>query len=268
MSGNTVFRFANSSVLAVASVDANRVVTSEDIDDQLAATYERLGLRPGLLGGVAGIRERRWWDDGVTYVDGAAMAGAKALAQSGTDPADVGLMINTSVSRAHLEPSTAVAVHHALGLPRSCQNFDVTNACLGFVNGMELAAAMIDSGQIDYALVVNGEDSQAVQEATLARLCGPDSTAADVMGNFATLTLGSGAVAMVLGQLEPRVEEPLEVGSHHVVVPDAQVVVLGRRPAHRPDETVPLRVPVGATQDHGDGTGAQRQRRELREDVL
>ena len=199
MSGNTVFRFANSSVLAVASVDANRVVTSQDIDDRLAATYQRLGLRPGLLGGVAGIRERRWWDDGITYVDGAAMAGAKALAQSGTDPADVGLMINTSVSRAHLEPSTAVAVHDALGLAPHCLNFDVTNACLGFINGMQIASTMIDSGQIDYALIVNGEDSQAVQEATLARLCEPDSTAADVMGNFATLTLGSGAVAMVLG---------------------------------------------------------------------
>ena len=61
-------------------------------------------------------------------------------------PAAIGLMVNTSVGRRYLEPSTAVAVHDALGLPTSCQNFDVTNACLGFVNGMEIAAAMIDSG--------------------------------------------------------------------------------------------------------------------------
>src|SRR3712207_9075437 len=64
--------------------------------------------------------------------------------ESGVDPGRIGVMINTSVSRRYLEPSTAVAVHHALGLPRSCQNFYVTNACLGFVNGMELAAAMIE----------------------------------------------------------------------------------------------------------------------------
>ncbi len=67
------------------------------------------------------------------------MAGAKAMAEAGVQPGQIGLMINTSVSRAHLEPSTAIAVHHQLGLPSSCHNFDVTNACLGFVNGMQLA---------------------------------------------------------------------------------------------------------------------------------
>jgi 3-oxoacyl-[acyl-carrier-protein] synthase-3 len=106
------------------------------------------------------------------------------------------------VSRAHLEPSTAVAVHHAIGLPPSCQNFDVANACLGFVNGMQLAATLIDGGQLDYALVVNGEDSRAVQEATIARLSRPEVTAQDVVAEFATLTLGSGAAAMVLGRAD------------------------------------------------------------------
>ena len=111
-------------------------------------------------------------------------------------------MINTSVSRAHLEPSTAVEIHHALGLPTSCLNFDLANACLGFVNGMQLAATMIDSGQIDYALVVNGEDARYTQEVTLGRLDGPDATAQDVLSQFATLTLGSGAAAMVLGRAD------------------------------------------------------------------
>ena len=106
---------------------------------------------------LAGIHERRWWDEGTTFADGAAMAGAKAMAEAGVNPAAIGLMVNTSVSRAHVEPSTAVGVHAALGLPSSCLNFDITNACLGFVNGMQLAASLIDSGQIDYALVVNGE---------------------------------------------------------------------------------------------------------------
>jgi 3-oxoacyl-[acyl-carrier-protein] synthase-3 len=122
-------------------------------------------------------------------------------------------MINTSVSRKYLEPSTAVAVHHALGLPRSCQNFDVTNACLGFVNGMELAAAMIDSGLVDHALIVNGEDSRPVQERTIERLNRPDTVSRDVLSQFATLTLGSGAVAMVLGCADSHPEGHRLVGS-------------------------------------------------------
>ncbi len=55
-------------------------------------------------------------------------------------PEQIGLLIDTSVCRARLEPSSAVAVHHELGLPSSCLNFDLSNACLGFVNGMQLAA--------------------------------------------------------------------------------------------------------------------------------
>jgi acyl-CoA:acyl-CoA alkyltransferase len=213
MNGNSTHRFRNTAVLAVQTADASRVVSSDALDDALADTYRRVGLRPGLLERLAGIRERRWWADGVTFIEGAAMAGAKAMSESGVDPAEIGVMINTSVSRRYLEPSNAVAVHHALGLPRSCQNFDVTNACLGFVNGMELAAAMIDSGLVDHALIVNGEDSQPVQERTIDRLNSPDTVFRDVISQFATLTLGSGAVAMVLGRADSHPEGHRLVGS-------------------------------------------------------
>jgi 3-oxoacyl-[acyl-carrier-protein] synthase-3 len=213
MSGNATHHFRNTSILTVQTADASQVITSDALDERLLETYQRVGLRPGLLERLCGITERRWWAEGVTFVDGAAMAGAKAISESGVDPADIGLMINTSVSRKHLEPSTAVAVHSALGLPRSAQNFDVTNACLGFVNGMELAAAMIDSGMIDHALIVNGEDPQIAQENTIARLNGPGTTSKDVLAEFATLTLGAGAAAMVLGRTDRHPEGHRMVGS-------------------------------------------------------
>ena len=120
------------------------IATSAQFDERLAATYERVGMRPGMLEQLAGVRERRWWPADVTFADAAAMAGAKALAEAGHRPEQVGVMINTSVSREHLEPSTAVAVHHQLGLPTGCLNFDLANACLGFVNAIQLAGTMID----------------------------------------------------------------------------------------------------------------------------
>jgi 3-oxoacyl-[acyl-carrier-protein] synthase-3 len=213
MTGNATHRFRNASVLTVQTADAPQVITSDAIDERLLETYQRVGLRPGLLERLCGIRERRWWAEGADFVDGAAMAGAKAISESGVDPADIGLMINTSVSRKHLEPSTAVAVHHALGLPRSAQNFDVTNACLGFVNGMELAAAMIDSGMIDHALIVNGEDPRPAQERTMDRLNGAATTSKDVVAEFATLTLGAGAAAMVIGRADQHPAGHRMVGS-------------------------------------------------------
>ena len=200
MNGNATYRFADTAILSVTAVDAPIVVTSAEFDDQLAATYERLDLRPGMLEALAGITERRWWPEDVTFADAASMAGAKAIAEAGIDPTSVGLVIDTSVCRDRLEPSASVDVHEQLGLSSACLNFDLANACLGFMNGMQLAAMMIDSGQIEYALVVDGEGSRRPQQATIARLQQPGTTKEDIFDNFATLTLGSGGAAMVLGR--------------------------------------------------------------------
>jgi 3-oxoacyl-[acyl-carrier-protein] synthase-3 len=198
--GNATFRFTDTAVLSVSIAEAPVVVTSAQFDEALADTYARLDVRPGLLEGLAGIVERRWWPEDITFADAAAMAGAKALADAGIEPERVGLLIDTSVSRAHLEPSAAVDVHHQLDMPSHCLNFDLSNACLGFVNGMHLAGTMIDAGQIDYAIIVDGEGSRGLHERTIERLQRPDTTAADIFENFASLTLGSGGAAMVLGR--------------------------------------------------------------------
>lgn len=212
MNGNATFRHHDTAVLSVTAVDAPVVKTSAEFDEIIGDSYTRNGLRPGMLTKLAGIQERRWWEEGQSFVDGAVDAGRAALEQAGVDPSRVGLLINTSVSREHLEPSIAVAVHRALGLQTSCLNFDLTNACLGFVNAMQLAATMIDAGQIDYALVVCGEGSRTPQERTLARLSSQDATAEDITSQFATLTLGSGAAAMLLGRASEHPEGHRVVG--------------------------------------------------------
>jgi hypothetical protein len=58
MSGNATYRYTDTAVLSVAAVDAPIVVTSKQLDDELAETYERIGLRPGML--EASRMRRRW----------------------------------------------------------------------------------------------------------------------------------------------------------------------------------------------------------------
>ena len=134
--------------------------------------------------------------------DAATLAGVKALADAGIDPDRIGLLVNTSVSRDYLEPSTASIVAGNLGLPDTCQNFDVANACLAFLNGMDIAARMIERGEIEYALIVDGETANLAYEKTLERMTRADVTEADFKNELATLTLGSGAAAMVLARAE------------------------------------------------------------------
>lgn len=213
MTGNSGHRHTRTGILAVQAVEAPEVVTSAWIDEQLSSTYQRVGVRSELLAELAGIEERRWWPAGFTFDEAAALAGKAAIAASGIDPDRIGMLISTSVCKHHLEPSVACAVHHRLGLPSSCTNFDLSNACLGFVNAMHIAGTAIDAGVIDYALVVDGEGSRHTQLATIARLQRESATIGDVFDEFASLTLGSGAAAMVLGNLD-----------HH---PDAHCVVGG-----------------------------------------
>jgi acyl-CoA:acyl-CoA alkyltransferase len=212
VSGNASYSHRRAGVITVAAVEAPEVVTSDWIDEQLMPTYERWGLRPGLLAELAGIKERRWWPEGVTFDQAATLAGRKALDESGIDPAEVGMLISTSVCKHHLEPSIACAVHHQLGLPTSCTNFDLANACLGFVNAIHLASTAIDAGLIKYALIVDGEGSRQTQQATIKRLQSETALVTDVFDEFASLTLGSGSAAMVLGSLDVHPDAHRVVG--------------------------------------------------------
>ncbi|MCM1011100.1 3-oxoacyl-ACP synthase III [Brevibacterium sp. XM4083] len=204
--GNATFRHSNVALLGLAEIIAPNVVTSHEFDERLADTLTTLGLPTGLLQRVAGVDARRNWDQPAEFVAGAVAAGRKALAEAGVEPDAIGLMVNTSVTREHLEPSVAVGVHAGIGLGPQAMNFDIANACLGFVNGMTLAANMIDAGQIEYALVVAGEDASRVQEATLRRLTRDGITREEYLNEFASLTLGSGAAAAVIGPADRHPE--------------------------------------------------------------
>lgn len=199
MSSNAVSIHHNAALLSVVEVTAPVEVTSDMLDQRLAAALKRLRLPKRLLQRVAGVKARRMWEGPQDYIDGATQAGVKALAEAGISPDAVGLLINTSVTRTELEPAVSVQIHDAMGLAPSATNFDITNACLGFVNGLDLASTLIDAGQIDYAVVVAGEDAKNVQEATVKNLLSDRTTRDNFMQQFASLTLGSGAAAAVLG---------------------------------------------------------------------
>lgn len=211
MSGNANFTFDDVAVVSISACEPPEVVTSADIDVRLADFYAESDARAGLLQSLAGIAERRQWHEGTSFMDAAAMAGRKAIAESGADLAEIGLLIDTSVCRERLEPSSAVTVHDLLGLPSTCINFDVSNACLGFLNGIQVAGSMIETGMIDYALVVDGEGTREIHDNTINRLLEPNRTIYDLFENFASLTLGSGSAAMVLGR---HSDNP---GSHRIV---------------------------------------------------
>ena len=200
--------FKNVSIAGLAHIDAPHTLTSQEINERLKPTLDRLGIRTDVLGDIAGIHARRMWDDGQQASDVATLAARKALLDAGIGVEKIGLLVNTSVSRDYLEPSTASIVSGNLGVGDECMTFDVANACLAFINGMDIAARMLERGEIDYALVVDGETANLVYEKTIERLNAPDVTEQQFRDELAALTLGCGAVAMVMARRELAPEAP------------------------------------------------------------
>ena len=176
---------------------APHVVSSEDLEKRLKPLYQALHFQPGQLEALTGIRERRFWDPGFPMSAGALAAAQKALAASRVQAADIGMLIYGGVCRDNLEPATACAVAHGLGLEPEAQVLDVSNACLGVINGIFLIANAIELGQIRAGMVVACESARQIVDFTIARLL-ETKTMDHFKQSLATLTGGSGAAAVIL----------------------------------------------------------------------
>lgn len=176
---------------------APNVVTSDDLEKRLAPVYNALRLQPGQLEALTGIAERRFWDVDLRLSAKAVQAGQKALTAARIDPQEIGVLIYGGVCRENLEPATACAVADGLGVGPGAHIFDLSNACLGVLNGMVHIASAIELGQITAGMVVSCESARQIVEMTVQRLLEtPNMTL--FKDTIATLTGGSGAVAVVL----------------------------------------------------------------------
>lgn len=194
--------FKNVSIHTVAHLEAPIRVTSAEISTRLAKTLTRLKLPLNYLERMTGIKERRFWDKNQLPSEVATLVAEKVIEKSGLSKNDIGAVISTSITKDFIEPSIAAIIHGNLKMSSECMNFDLTNACLGFLNGIHIAASMIEGGQMDHVLVVAGENSYEIVEATLNRLKQETTTYQDFLHQIATLTCGSGAVAMIISRTE------------------------------------------------------------------
>lgn len=187
-------RFTNVAIEAMAYALPPEVLTSADIERQLTPLYHRLNLPEGRLELMTGIRERRFWPSDFRPSEASAEAG-NALLESGVKREGIDLLIHSAVCRDRLEPATASSVHRLMGLDRRTQIFDVSNACLGFLNAMVMAAGFIESGQIKRAIIVAGENGWPLVDRTIQILNENDFDRQAIKPYFANLTIGAGAVA-------------------------------------------------------------------------
>jgi 3-oxoacyl-[acyl-carrier-protein] synthase-3 len=192
-------RYQNVCLESIAYTLPDEIVASEEIERRLEPLYTRLRLPQGRLELMTGIRERRFWPPGMAVSEQSIAAADKAIARSGIEKKHFGALLHGSVCRDFLEPATACGVHHALGLPRECAVYDLSNACLGLLNGAVQIANMIELGQIRAGVVVGTESGRALVENTIEQLNRDTSLSRnDIKLSVASLTIGAGSAAIVL----------------------------------------------------------------------
>ena len=194
-----MLRFKNVYIEGLACHLPENIVSSEDLEKRLAPVYDRLKLPYGRLEMMTGIKERRFWNNNTFPSQVASKAGERAILNSGVDRAEIGCLINASVCRDFLEPATASLVHHMLDLSENTLVFDISNACLGVLNGMVHVGNMIELGQIRAGLVVAGENGGPLVDATIRSMLNkPSLSRNDIKSSFASLTIASAAVGVLL----------------------------------------------------------------------
>jgi 3-oxoacyl-[acyl-carrier-protein] synthase-3 len=173
------------------------VVTSTELEDRLKPLYQALRIPEGQLEALTGIVERRWWNVGQALSEGAVAAARKALAASQVRPEDIDVLIYAGVCREQFEPATACHVAAGLGIGEQAAVYDVSNACLGVLNGMVDIANRVELGQIRAGLVVSCETAREIIDIVIDRLL-REGNMELFKTSLATLTGGSGAAAVLL----------------------------------------------------------------------
>lgn len=192
-------RYDHVCVESVVHNPPSDVVTSDDIEQRLAPVYERLSLPFGRLELMTGIQERRFYEPGTLPGEVSVQTATAAVQESGLAVEHFGALVHGSVCRDRMEPATATGVHAGVGLPAECLVMDVSNACLGLLNGMLLVADMIELGRIKAGVIVGTETGRSLVEGTIDSLLNDSSlTRKSIKGAFASLTIGSGSAAIVL----------------------------------------------------------------------
>jgi 3-oxoacyl-[acyl-carrier-protein] synthase-3 len=174
-------------------------LASETLESILAPVLRRLRLPKGVLAQLTGVNHRHLYPADSPTHGGGLNAARRLLAAFPHLVDKIQIHFSTSVGRDLLEPSVASTVSARLGLGPSVKNLDLGSACLGFIEAMELAAHLIEAQVLEYALITAGENSRPLLENTLNRLLEPELTARQFFRHFASLTLGSGGAATLVG---------------------------------------------------------------------
>ena len=136
-------------ILSVGSYVPEKVLTNFDLEKMVETSDEWITTRTG-------IKERRIVKENQTTSDLAYAASIKAIEQANIKIEDIDLIIVATVSPNAPMPATACYLQEKLKAVNAAA-FDISAACSGFIYGVSIAKAFIESGMYKTVLLVGVE---------------------------------------------------------------------------------------------------------------
>jgi 3-oxoacyl-[acyl-carrier-protein] synthase-3 len=177
-------------ILGVGAYRPSRVVTNEEICEQIDSTDQWIRERSGIV-------SRRWAARDESVTDMAEAAARQALEAAGVAGGDIDAVIVATVTHPYQTPSSAALLTHRIGATPAAA-FDISAACAGFCHGVSLASDMVRGGSAGRVLVVGVEKL---------------SDFTDRLDRSTAFIFGDGAGAVVIGPSDVPAIGPTVWGS-------------------------------------------------------
>jgi len=160
------------------------ILSNADLEKMINTTDEWILQRTG-------IKERRVAGEDEAVSDMGIKAAKNALLCAEVNPAQVDFLIVCTMTPDHFCPSTGAIIQAAIGADNAAA-VDIQAACTGFLYGLSMAKAYVESGMYRNVLVVATEKMSSVTDYTDRSTCilfGDGAAAAVVSGEGAGLSL-------------------------------------------------------------------------------
>lgn len=135
-------------ILTTGSYYPKNKITNHDLEKIIDTNDEWIVQRTGI--------KQRYFSD-LTTSEMAYLAGVDALESVNFDKDDIDLIIVATLTPDQLSPSTANNVAEKLGLKKDIPSFDLNAACTGYIYGLKIAQAFIESNMYQNILLIGAE---------------------------------------------------------------------------------------------------------------
>lgn len=195
-------------IIGLSGLLPSRCVTNQDVlslverhsketfQEDLPKTLKTIGK----LLDKSGMETRYWLDVGERPMELMEAAFNAALSQANISKKDIDLLIYPNVTRGFIEPANSTFIAKALGL--NCRNFDVVDACNGWVTAMDVINSKMEAGEIRYAAIVNMEFGMSEGGPVMPKNFSLQSSS-ELAYKFPSFTVGEAAVVTILSNELP-----------------------------------------------------------------